>query len=89
MSIEEFEAWRDVLWICLVWAFCVPIGYAIGRERGRGKDGAALWLLGPLGWIVAGLLPDARPRCPACGAVLSAGTIRCPRCRAALPAPAA
>jgi hypothetical protein len=39
----------------------VAIGAAVGRTRRRPLLGAVLGVLGPVGWLVAALVPSRRP----------------------------
>jgi len=82
---EQAEIAVTVLFI-VVWTVStlvsVLIGWAIGRQRGRGDAGAALGLLGPVGWIIAALLPEAGRKCPKCLAVVPDEASRCKHCGA-------
>jgi hypothetical protein len=60
------------------------VGYAIGRWRGRGGAGAWLGLLGPVGWIIAALLPEEGRRCPECLGVVPEKARRCRHCGSVL-----
>lgn len=77
--------------VVLLIVFFVPaiisgaIGAAIGSTRGRAGGGFCLGLfLGPIGWIIAALLPKEGRRCPFCQEVIAEGAVRCPHCRSAL-----
>ena len=66
------------------------IGYAIGDPKGRGFFG--LWLgllLGPIGWIVIGLLGregvDQERECPECLGSVPAAARKCRHCGSDLP----
>ena len=66
----------------VVASICACIGMFIGRTRGRGTAG--FWLgffLGPIGWIIALLLPREGRRCPFCQEVISDTASVCPHCR--------
>lgn len=57
------------------------IGMWIGRLKGNASKGFWLgFLLGPLGWIIAILLPQDGERCPACGGVIVHGARKCCHC---------
>ncbi len=73
----------DLIFLLLP-GLCVSavIGYFIGNIRGDGAAGA-IWglLLGPVGWVLALCLKDARPKCPLCQGVLpSVKVARCKHC---------
>ena len=63
------------------------IGYGIGSIRGRGAFGLVMGLLlGPLGWVIALCLGDARKKCPHCGGSLPDGKFTiCRHCGRELP----
>jgi hypothetical protein len=84
----------------LLWLTSLFIGAALGARRGHTIAGAALGLLGPIGWVIAAILPEAGPRCPNCGGVFVQGAAVCKCCgrditpkqplaRAAVPQPRA
>jgi hypothetical protein len=64
-------------------AINIPIGYLLGRSKGRQCDGI-IWsvLLGPIGWIITLCLSDGtpRPRCPECLSWVHPGASRCCHC---------
>ena len=63
------------------------IGLLIGRFRNRLAFGFVVgFLLGPLGWLIVGLMPTAGPRCPACKGVYIQGATKCVNCGTALEA---
>ncbi len=76
--------WTELDGGLLVWVgvmfFFILVGWAIGRTRGRGDAGAALGLLGPVGWIIAALLPEEGRRCPECRGVVPQEARRCKHC---------
>lgn len=52
----------------VVLAVCVRVGRLIGSVRGRANLGGLLGLLlGPIGWVLVLILPDARAKCRECG----------------------
>ncbi len=66
-------------------AICGAIGYTIGQSRGRGPDGLGLGLfLGPIGCIIAALLPEKGLHCPECLGVVPRGARRCKHCGVAI-----
>ena len=70
----------DILSILIWCVFGGIIGYLIGRTRGRERDGFALGLLWPIGWVIIFLLPDKRAKCPECGGTIVPGANRCKNC---------
>lgn len=71
--------------ILIVATFCALVGHSIGKPRGQGKAGAQWsFVLGPIGWIIAALLPEEGPRCPECRGVVILGARRCRHCGATL-----
>ena len=61
---------------------CGLIGALIGSRRCAARSGFAISvLLGPIGWIVAGLI-DERPRCGRCRSRIEPDAEMCPYCRA-------
>jgi hypothetical protein len=66
--------------------FVVVGGFIGSLVNGHVIAGAFLgFFFGPLGWLIVALLPDTRPRCPKCKAVVSAADNACPDCKTALP----
>lgn len=66
------------------WMICVLVAAAIGYMRNRVPESAALGLLlGPLGVIVAALLPTRYPRrCPSCRFGIPGDASKCGHCGA-------
>lgn len=57
------------------------VGYAIGRERGRGGDGFVLGvLLGPLGCLLILCLERRGRKCPECLGVVPDAARKCKHC---------
>lgn len=72
--------------VIIIWCFlCAQIGGAIGEGRGNAGTGAMVGaILGPIGWLIAAVLPYAR-KCPAClGGVPERATV-CKNCGRELP----
>ena len=72
----------------VVASICACIGMFIGRTRGRGTAG--FWLgffLGPIGWIIALLLPREGRRCPFCREIVADDATVCPHCQRDIPSP--
>lgn len=68
------------IWLFLAMLFA-GLGYMIGNTKGRGTEGLALGLLlGPIGFIIALLLPEQGPKCPECQGVIPYGVKRCKHC---------
>lgn len=66
-------------WV-IIWVVCAFIGYAIGKNKGRGTAGAvAGLLLGPIGIIVALVLQENREK-SAEYAIAEGGMKKCPFC---------
>ncbi len=64
------------------------LGGAIGNSRGRKTAGRLLGLfLGPLGLIIAAVLPREGRRCPYCCEVVYPGATVCPHCRQSIASP--
>ena len=66
-----------LLWVVVT---CL-VGYLIGNSRGRGTEGVFFGLLlGPIGWIITLLFPEAGAKCPECKGVVPTGARRCKHC---------
>jgi hypothetical protein len=78
MEIEAIVA------VILLWLLATcPIGYWIGKSRGRANQGVLFGLLlGPIGWIGTFLLFQAGRKCPECKRVAPTGVHRCKHCGA-------
>lgn len=72
-------------WLLLAMLACGLAGLWIGWLRGRWLAGL-LWgaALGPVGWLVTGLLPVRGPACPACSRPNPPAVRSCRHCRASL-----
>lgn len=71
----------DVLVLLLSVILSGLIGKWIGGLKGNGRIGFWLgFLLGPLGWIIAVIVPKDGPKCPACGGVTNPGARKCCHC---------
>jgi hypothetical protein len=78
--------------VLILWCgLCGWIGHTIGAQKGQGGIGAALGILfGPIGLIIAALLPPAGPprlpqqrpvqQCQTCGMLLYQEVRFCPNC---------
>ena len=75
--------------LILFWLIIGPvIGFAIGRARGRPEFGVALGLLvGPIGWLLLVLAPDARRKCPMCLGPVPEAARKCRHCGSDLAGP--
>ncbi len=57
------------------------VGGMIGKARGHETQGMVLGaLLGVLGWVIALVGSDDRPKCKECGGVIVPGARRCKNC---------
>jgi len=74
------------IFVIAVWLLTAAIGAALGATKGRSNEGFALGLLlGPIGLIIALLLP-AKPmagarRCPLCRETVADDATVCPHCQ--------
>ena len=69
------------LWVFWL-GFSAAVGALIGRRKRQAVSGF-VWgfVLGPLGWIVALLLPSRLPRCRMCGGELpDESVVKCRHC---------
>jgi hypothetical protein len=74
-----------MIFAVIAWAVCGLLGYAVGSNRGRGGDGAALgFFLGPFGVIGAMFLGDKRTRCQFCREPVAPDATVCPHCQKAI-----
>ena len=78
--MTEDEALLTVVASVIGALLSVLVGWSIGKQKGRGSDGAALGLLGPIGWIIVALLPEEGRRCPECRGVVPPEARRCKHC---------
>lgn len=61
--------------------FSMLLGWALGHMKGRPWDGLALgFLLGPLGCLIAILLPKRGRKCPFCCGVIPKEASTCMHC---------
>ena len=66
----------------LFWLFIgAVVGGLIGSKHNQVGSGV-VWgaLLGPIGWIITLVLPDARPKCPECRGAIPEDARRCQHC---------
>jgi hypothetical protein len=57
------------------------VGLLIGQLKNQPAVGFGLGLLlGPIGWLIMAVMPNAGPRCPACKSVVNKGATRCVNC---------
>ena len=64
----------------LAFLLCAHIGKWIGGASGNARAGYWLGgLLGPIGWVIAIVLPRTE-RCPACGGAVNPGARKCCHC---------
>lgn len=79
----------EALFLCSVVAvvgFSMLIGYGLGHMKGRPWDGLALgFLLGPLGCVIAVLLPKRGRQCPFCLGIIAPEARKCMHCTSDLP----
>ena len=77
---SRMETWY--VFVVLGWILIAGyIGRWIGSYRGRSVDGFCFGaLLGPIGWIVAALLPDDGKKCPQCLGVVPERALKCKHC---------
>ena len=70
-------------YLIILWAVIGGIvGSMIGGRKNRYGDGLVLGvLLGPVGWLIAALMDDHRPRCPSCRSVVDPLAVVCAHCR--------
>ena len=63
-------------------AISLMIGLAIGNSKGRPGFGMAMaFFLGPIGWLIAAIADDKRPKCRHCrGPLPSLMVSRCMHC---------
>jgi len=62
------------------------IGWGLGHMKGRPWDGLALgFLLGPLGCVIAVLLPRNGRQCPYCLGIIASEARKCMHCASDLP----
>ena len=74
-------AYLEIIVVGLIWVLSGIIGKYCGKPRGNGRAG--FWfgfLLGPIGWIIAAVLPETGRKCPACKGVVKEGATRCCHC---------
>src|SRR6266853_1060083 len=77
---EELSSQFTAFFILGGAALSIFIGYKIGKMKGQGQAGAWLGLLGPVGWIIAALLPQQGPKCPQCLGIVPHGARKCLHC---------
>ena len=85
MKVTWLDRVTDYFWVVFPFAVFVGVGAFIGKSRGRAVLGSILGLcLGPLGWLITGLLPDRRPKCPECHGLVDASARKCRHCGSAI-----
>lgn len=63
------------------------IGGAIGGRKGQPVGGFIIsCLLGPVGWLIAAVSGDKRPKCPDCRGAVVPGARKCSNCGSELQA---
>lgn len=86
--MADFGFWEYAIWLTGGMFFTGGIGALIGNRRGQVANGFALGaLLGPVGWLITILLPEAGPKCPECLGVIPRAARRCKHCGVELRAP--
>lgn len=83
---ELIEAVRPYLPLALTWVVAGALGgAAIGWIKNRLWRGVLLGAtLGPIGWLVVGLLEGAFRECPACSRPIRVQARVCPHCHASV-----
>jgi len=57
------------------------VGYAIGKQKGRGTAGFFFGcFLGIIGWIMVAVGPNYKPKCSECGGVIVEEARKCKHC---------
>jgi hypothetical protein len=88
-DLREFWTSEDGLFLFSlagVVLFSMLIGYGLGHMKGRPWDGLALgFLLGPLGCVIAILLPKRGRQCPFCLGIIASEARKCMHCASDLP----
>ena len=76
----------ELIIILAWWVIGAVVGGLIGKGKGRTGAGA-MWglLFGPIGWLIILLVPDVRPKCPACGGAVVKGATKCMHCASEIP----
>ena len=58
------------------------IGYCIGKRKAQTVLGILVSVLfGPVGWVLAALLPNLQRKCPSCAEPIDDAADICPRCQ--------
>ena len=78
---EQSSRMEALLVICLAIVISGFIGAMVGTFRQRGFEGMLFGgFLGPIGWIIAALLPEPAVSCPECFGPTPPGAKRCMHC---------
>lgn len=76
------EGWMILSGLCV----SALVGHLLGKSKGKPVAGALIgFFLGPLGWLLVSLSPDARPKCPHCKGAIVAGAKKCQNCGSEIP----
>ena len=86
MKVTWLDHFTDYFWIVFPFAIFLGVGAYIGKSRGRLPLGCILGLcLGPVGWLIVGLLSDRRTKCPECRGLVDPSARKCRHCGSVIP----